>query len=162
MKDDWKTICTILMVVATGTVIYGALPSFMGITGSNEFGLHRFLLVLIWMHGLIGIALCYLEDAAFKKPLGAISLSATVIAVSWNLAHTSDTWAADPNYPFDADGSTLFLLFCLATGATLAIRDRNASRTMADESPGANWVVHIFMALWILATFFLFVFIGLR
>ena len=163
ISKDWQTTCTVLMLCATGAVIYGTLPALIRVSGSNEFGLRNLLYIVIWLYGLLGVTLCYIEDAILKKPLAIISFTWTAISLLWSLVRdVISSHETTATYPFNSDGNVLFLLSCFAIWICLFIYSGKPIRQADSKTRTTRWVAHFLVAVWACAPFFIVALIKTR
>jgi hypothetical protein len=150
VKNDWQIICTILMFFSSGAVIYGSLPALKIVDVRSEWELKALLYFLIWLYGLLGTTLCYLENAAFKKRLGALSFTWSAISLFWSaMARANVSNGTASSYPFSPDGNILFLGACIIAGVLLIIYDNRQNQTSNMRTMLVQWTVHVLIAIWI-------------
>jgi hypothetical protein len=148
--NDWQLVCTFFMIFATGAVIYGSLPSLVGLSGSNDFNLQSFFHATVWVYGLLGVSLCYLEDAVFKNWLATFNFTWSAILLLWTLILDVASKIETPaTYPFNPDGNTLFLLICFASWAALYVHDKRKLREPEKSNNIAEWLVHFLIFNWL-------------
>jgi hypothetical protein len=150
VKNDWRIICTVFMVMATGAVLYGGLPSLIRTYENHEYRLEDFFHILIWAYGLLGVSLCHIEDAFFKKNLARIGFTWTAFSLLWALIRDLvPRHDAEITYPFDSNGNTLCLLACFITWGLLIIYDIKKLNAQSKITTIIKWSAHFLIAAWI-------------
>jgi hypothetical protein len=136
MPKEWNYALALPLCAAVAAVAYGALPALREPTSGGTFGFDNLLKLLVWWYGLLGVALCYLGQAAFRVPLGLGSVAGSVIALLYSAmrgAHRD--FGGYPNYPLDPDGNMLFLLGCVAGSVLLVWFDRRKRDASTQSYP---------------------------
>lgn len=136
MPKEWNYALALPLCAAVAAVAYGALPALREPTSGGTFGFDNLLKLLVWWYGLLGVALCYLGQAAFRVPLGLVSVAGSAIALLYSAmrgAHRG--YSGFPAYPLDPDGNMLFLLGCLTASVLVVWFDRRKRDTSTQTYP---------------------------
>jgi hypothetical protein len=106
---------------------------------------------------VLGVALCYLDTALFRRPLALTSLAWITLSL---LRSTLVNAVGDASsvYPYGTQGNVVFLAGCLLVALALHVHDRRRA-----GSPGAvRLLTRLLLALWFSLPWVVVAYIGLR
>lgn len=147
MPKEWSYALALPLCAAVAVVVYGALPALRAPTDGGTFGLDNLFKLLVWWYGLLGVALCYLGQAAFRVPLGLASVAGSGCALLYSATRSAaPNHSSYPAYPLDPDGNMLFLLGCVAGSVLVVWIDLRKRHAL---SPSHSYVASGLLFLWI-------------
>lgn len=146
---DWQYACTVPMFLATLAVLFGSLPALQAPGSGGDWGLGNLFNWLAWPYGLLGVALCYVEEAAFRKPLALATLAWSAATLLWS-AMTGEAAQAGPDqvYPFGPGGNMVFLGGCLTAAFLVVLYDCRKDWLPDAATRAVSWLARALIGLW--------------
>ncbi|GAA5021873.1 hypothetical protein GCM10025794_08490 [Massilia kyonggiensis] len=152
-----QIVCTLAMAMACLAVLYGAWPAWKAPGSGGDWGFGNLLNFLALPYGVLGVALCYLDDAMYRIPLALTSLAWAVLSLLRS-ALVNAVGDAGSVYPYGTQGNVLFLAGCLLVGLALYLHDRRGTAL-----PGVvRGLTRLLLALWFSLPWVIVAYIGVR
>ena len=152
-----QIVSTLAMAMACLAVLYGAWPAWKAPGSGGDWGFGNLPNFLALPYGVLGVALCYLDTAMFRRPLALVSLAwATLSLLRSALVNAAGD--ASSVYPYGTHGNVVFLAGCLLVALALHVHDRRRA-----GSPGAVPILaRLLLALWFSLPWVVVAYIGIR
>lgn len=148
--NGWRTVCNMPMLLALVAVIVGSAPLFGPCDCGGDVSPGDLMFMVPWAYGMLGLALCYLEDATLKKALGIVGLAWSGFTLLWmSLSSTTAMDGAALVYPFGRAGNMVLLAACLAAGMALLAYERHRDTLPEPVVASVKWGTRLMLAAWL-------------
>lgn len=86
VKTRWQMFCGLLMAVALGITLLGSLPFFRpNATNGSMGGLGDGLFFGVWLFGVFGLIVFFIENATGKKLFAILGVGWSILGLAWGL-----------------------------------------------------------------------------
>ena len=148
--NGWRTVCNLPMLLALVVVVLGSAPLFGPCDCGGDVSPGDLMFMVPWTYGMLGLALCYLEDATLKKPLGIVGLAWSGFTLLWmSLSSTTAMDGATLVYPFGRGGNMVLLAACLVAGMALVAYDRHRKAMPGRVVVSVTWAARLVLVAWL-------------
>lgn len=129
-KTRWEILCGFLMVVALGITLLGSFPFFrpQGTNGPMG-GMGDGLFLAIWLFGIFGLSVCFLENAAVKNLLAMLGIGWSILALAWGLV--AYRCPANELCLHDTSDNGWLLIICISVFAALLFYEKTKDKIPA-------------------------------
>ena len=146
----YQVFCGLVMFLATAVSLLGTLPFLRHYDPAGQGpSIGDGLILLIWVFGLLGVALGFIAEAPAKRPMALIAFGWSIAALAWDAVFNA--CPANVACARDVSDHAVLLGACFVSGIALLIYDKYLPRLPVSGRTVTKGLGGILVMIWVAA-----------